>query len=65
MRRIFTTIIICLLTATAIGQTAEIEVSYIALSPNFKNGEVDVRNQYVLLANAKRIEILFANHRLY
>ncbi len=39
---------------TAMAQTkADIEVSYTAMSPNFKNGEVDVKNQYVLLANAK------------
>lgn len=35
----------------AMAQTADIEVSYTAMSPNFKNGEVDVKNQYVLLAN--------------
>lgn len=39
---------------TAMAQTkADIEVSYTAMSPNFKNGEVDVKNQYVLLANAE------------
>lgn len=31
---------------------ADIEVSYTAMAPNFKNGKVDVKNQYVLLANA-------------
>ena len=31
----------------AMAQTADIEVSYTAMSPNFKNGKVDVKNQYV------------------
>lgn len=51
MIRLITSIILCLQAIASFSQTAEIEVSYTALSPNFKNGEVDVKNQYVLLAN--------------
>lgn len=44
----------CLVAIAASAQTkADIEVSYTAMSPNFMNGEVDVKNQYVLLANTK------------
>ncbi|MDE6134100.1 MAG: GLPGLI family protein [Muribaculaceae bacterium] len=39
--------------ASAQQDKADIEVSYTAMSPNFKNGKVDVKNQYVLLANTK------------
>ena len=42
----------CLVAMAAMAQNADIEVIYTAMSPNFKNGKVDVRNQYVLLANA-------------
>ncbi len=51
MKTIFTSIIMCLIAIAAMAQTADIEVSYTAMSPNFKNGKVDVKNQYVLLAN--------------
>lgn len=51
MPRPITSFIICLVAIAAMARTADIEVSYTALSPNFKNGEVDVTNQYVLLAN--------------
>lgn len=54
MKQILTSIFMCLVVISAMAQTkADIEVSYTAMSPNFKNGEVDVKNQYVLLANAK------------
>ena len=54
MKTILTSIIVCFVEIVAIAQTkADIEVSYTAMSPNFKNGEVDVKNQYVLLANTK------------
>ena len=42
----------CFVAMAAMAQTADIEVNYTAMSPNFKNGKVDVKNQYVLLANA-------------
>lgn len=43
----------CFVAIAAMAQNkAGIEVSYTAMSPNFKNGKVDVKNQYVLLANA-------------
>ena len=53
MKQILTSIIVCFVAIAAIAQNkADIEVSYTAMSPNFKNGKVDVKNQYVLLANA-------------
>ena len=54
MNRLITSIIVCFAAIAAMAQNkADIEVSYTAMSPNFKNGKVDVKNQYVLLANAK------------
>ena len=52
MKKILISIIVCFAAIAAMAQTADIEVSYTAMSPNFKNGKVDVKNQYVLLANA-------------
>ena len=53
MKKILSSIIMCLVAMmAAMAQNADIEVSYMAMSPNFKNGKVDVKNQYVLLANA-------------
>ena len=53
MNRLITPIIVCIAAIAAMAQNkADIEVSYTAMSPNFKNGKVDVKNQYVLLANA-------------
>lgn len=43
----------CFVAITTMAQnTADIEVSYTALSPNFRDGEVDIRNKYILLANS-------------
>ena len=42
---------ICLVAITATAQTADIEVSYIAHKPNFRDGKTDLTNQYILLAN--------------
>ncbi len=42
----------CLASTAAIAQKADIMVSYTAMSPNYKNGEVDIMNKYILLANA-------------
>lgn len=54
MNRLITSIIVCFAAIATMAQNkADIEVSYTAMSPNFKNGKVDVKNQYVLLANAK------------
>ncbi|MDE5808249.1 MAG: GLPGLI family protein [Muribaculaceae bacterium] len=54
MKRLIASIIVCFVTVTMFSQAiADIEVSYTALSPNFKNGEVDVKNQYILLSNTK------------
>lgn len=53
MNRLITSIIMCFVAIAAMAQEkTDIEVSYTAMSPNFKNGKVDVKNQYVLLANA-------------
>lgn len=51
MNRLITSIIVCFAAIAAMAQTADIEVSYTALSPNMKNGKVEVANQYILLAN--------------
>lgn len=51
MKNLTVSIIACVAAIGAMAQTADVEVGYAALSPNFKNGEVDVENQYVLLAN--------------
>ena len=52
MKKISILIAICLATIAAVAQQkADIEVSYTAFSPNFKNGDVDVKKNYVLLAN--------------
>ena len=52
MLRLIISIILFIPAIASLAQTAEIEVSYTALSPNFKNGETDVKKQYELLANA-------------
>lgn len=52
MKRILTSILLGFAAVAAQAQTAGIEVGYTAMSPNFKNGKVDVKNQYVLRANA-------------
>lgn len=54
MKRLIASIIVCFVTITMFSQNiADIEVSYTALSPNFKNGEVDVQNHYILLSNTR------------
>lgn len=52
MNRLITSIIVCFAAIAAMAQTAEIEVSYTSLSPSMRTGNVDVKNQFVLLANA-------------
>lgn len=52
MKKILTTLLSCLVAVAASAQTANIEVSYVALKPNFTTGKSDVTNQYILLANA-------------
>ena len=52
MKKILTSNILRFAAIGAMAQNADIEVSYTAMSPNLKNGKVDVKNQYVLLANA-------------
>ncbi|MDE6099789.1 MAG: GLPGLI family protein [Paramuribaculum sp.] len=53
MKRQLTSIIMCIAAIAAMAQNkADIEVCYTAMSPNFKNGKTDIKNQYVLLANS-------------
>lgn len=52
MNRIVTFLTLCVVAIAATAQTTDIEVSYVAHKPNFKNGKVDSTNRYVLLANA-------------
>lgn len=54
MKRLATSILAAAAAIAATAQTADIEVCYTALSPNFRNGEVDVKNSYVLLANSEK-----------
>lgn len=52
MRQMAAIVAVCFAIAAATAQTAEIKVSYTALSPNFRNGDVDIKNHYVLIANS-------------
>ena len=52
MNRILTTLTLCLAAIATSAQTPNIEVSYIAHRPNFKDGKTDLTNQYILLANS-------------
>ncbi|MDE6588672.1 MAG: GLPGLI family protein [Paramuribaculum sp.] len=50
---LFTSIFMCFAAIAALAQNeANIEVGYSSLSPNLKNGNVEIRHQYILLANA-------------
>ncbi|MDE6702929.1 MAG: GLPGLI family protein [Muribaculaceae bacterium] len=51
MKKILSYITIWFAAIPATGQTASIEVSYTAHSPNFRDGKSDNTNQYILLAN--------------
>ena len=51
MNKLITLFIACIVATATMAQTADIEVSYTSISPNFKNGKADVKNQYILLAN--------------
>ncbi|MDE6521925.1 MAG: GLPGLI family protein [Muribaculaceae bacterium] len=51
MNRLLTSIIMGFVAIAVMARTADIEISYTALSPNMKNGNVEVKNQYILLAN--------------
>ena len=53
MKKILTLIIVCFVAIAAMAQNkADIEVSYTAISPNMRTGKIEVKNQYILLANA-------------
>lgn len=54
MKKLFIPIILCFVTIAATAQNkADIEVSYIAISPNMRTGKLgDSTHQYILLANA-------------
>ncbi len=53
MNKIITFLCSSIVTIAANSQpTAKIEVSYTAWSPNMKTGKVEVKNQYILLANS-------------
>lgn len=51
MKTILTALTVCLAAIASSAQTADIEVSYMAHSPNMKNGKPEVTNQYTLLSN--------------
>lgn len=53
MKKVTLLAVMCLVALTAVAQEkADIEVSYTAVSPNMKTGKGEVKNQYILLANA-------------
>ena len=53
MKYLIKTIIVGFLAMPAVAQNkADIEVSYTAISPNMRTGKIEVKNQYILLANA-------------
>lgn len=59
MNKLITTIIIGLVAIASFAQNAaDIEVGYLAHSPNFKKGKVDVTNSYILLANTSQSKFL-------
>ena len=51
MKRILILTCVCFAAIAASAQNADIEVSYIAHTPNFRDGKTDITNQYILLAN--------------
>ena len=61
MNKLITLFIACIVATATMAQTADIEVSYTSISPNFKNGKADVKNQYILLAN--NAESKFFSHK--
>lgn len=59
MNKLITTIIIGLVSMASFAQNAaDIEVGYLAHSPNLKKGKVDVTNSYILLANTSQSKFL-------
>lgn len=53
MKKITTLFLLCLAAiAGNAQQKADIEVSYSVYKPNFRDGKTDLKNQYILLANA-------------
>lgn len=53
MKKVLIYISLCFAAIAANAQKAEIEVSYTAHTPNFRDGKTDLTNQYILLANVK------------
>ena len=51
MKKILLLTCLCFTSIVTSAQKADIEVSYIAHTPNFRDGKTDLTNQYILLAN--------------
>lgn len=51
MKKILIFSYVCFAVMAASAQKADIEVSYTAHAPNFRDGKTDLTNQYILLAN--------------
>lgn len=51
MKKILIFTYVCFAVMAASAQKADIEVSYTAHAPNFRDGKTDLTNQYILLAN--------------
>lgn len=52
MKKTIAFLTLCFVAIAATAQTSNIEVSYIAHRPNFRDGKTDLTNQYILLANS-------------
>lgn len=46
----------CIVSASAFSQTADIGVGYVAHYPSLRDGKSDLTNQYILLSNATGIQ---------
>ena len=54
MKTVLTFLLMCFVAVVAIAQGhADIEVSYLANTPNFRDGKSELTNRYILLANSK------------
>ena len=51
MKKILLLTCLCFTSIVTSAQKADIEASYIAHTPNFRDGKTDLTNQYILLAN--------------
>lgn len=66
MTKLITALMVWLVPIVALAQEkADIEVSYTAFSPSLKTLGVEIKNNYVLLANSGGIKIFFSHDRVF